>query len=503
MSKEKKPPVKKGIIQKVTKPFMMLGNIAKGHVKALLTDITKTASANAKEIHGVDLKIVKPKLTKIMKDINDYNRSHKEGNKLSRSEVFAIFGSVKKEIMSFVKKPNYSVDDMFEGSLDETIDDLMDESLPEEGSIPGGTEAAIKHYVLNSNASYRVENNGIYGGANESSSINVLNVSGNTEYVNSLISAKASYEKSYLESFDVARESYMSNSGAMSVEVCDEEVLQVILSILFSCDNSLYTLKELLNRIGIEQFLDEVIYKFCDSPEIRQSVSNGIGIQTLKDMLSKFTEEDSDRTSNISPTHMHDEELPSAVPTDITGIITPNTIPANSSDAFINFADEGGDIPRCDLYGINSEGTIVDSKELHSSIIKCMISDIKYLLSVDNAILNTVSTFHRMCWSIDKLISSFGTDNTDSIIDSAFLFLKPLTKHYAMINPKEITTDDDDEREVIRVKEIESSINARTFMVVAMFHMNAMQHFTSELLPTLLSIHSRLMDTDKLAKEPV
>ena len=128
------------------KMFRTVYNTAKAHVRGTINNVSESATNNAKELHDIDLDILKPNLAKVVTDLKEWNSTRKEDAKLSRDELKEIALGVLSEAKRVIKDPESKIDnddeDMeaffaeMEAGLDDmdfgVENDMSTDSIPEE-----------------------------------------------------------------------------------------------------------------------------------------------------------------------------------------------------------------------------------------------------------------------------------------------------------------------------------------------------------------------------------
>ncbi|MGL5767296.1 MAG: hypothetical protein ACRCX8_16815, partial [Sarcina sp.] len=86
--------------------FRTIINIAKSHIKSIVDGIRDNATSVAKEDYGVDLKIVKPSISKVLSDLKEWNEQRKEDKRLSREEMKELARAVLVETKKVLVDPS-------------------------------------------------------------------------------------------------------------------------------------------------------------------------------------------------------------------------------------------------------------------------------------------------------------------------------------------------------------------------------------------------------------
>lgn len=96
--------------------FRTVINVAKAHIKSIVDGIRDNATSVAKEDYGVDLKIVKPSVSKVLHDLKAWNEQRKEDKRLSREEMKelakAVLAETKKVLLDPASVRNEEMDEI-------------------------------------------------------------------------------------------------------------------------------------------------------------------------------------------------------------------------------------------------------------------------------------------------------------------------------------------------------------------------------------------------------
>lgn len=96
--------------------FRTVINVAKSHIRSIVDGIRDNATSVAKEDYGVDLKIIKPSVSKVLQDLKTWNEQRKEDKRLSREEMKelakAILVETKKVLLDPASVRNEEMDEI-------------------------------------------------------------------------------------------------------------------------------------------------------------------------------------------------------------------------------------------------------------------------------------------------------------------------------------------------------------------------------------------------------